>query len=156
VLVAGVGNIFLGDDAFGSEVARRLTDVDLPDGVRVVDYGIRAVHLAHDLLDGWDALVLVDAVPGRGSPGTVHVVEVEPGELRAGMLDAHGMDPGSVLGGLGALGGAVPRTLVVGCEVADVGEGIGLSEPVAAAVGPAVTTVLGLLATLAGPREQVS
>jgi len=156
VLVAGVGNLFLGDDAFGSEVARRLAGADLPDGVRVVDYGIRAVHLAHDLLDGWDALVLIDAVPGRGSAGTVRVVEVERGELRAGVLDAHGMDPGSVLGGLGALGGAVPRTLVVGCEVADVGEGIGLSEPVAAAVGPAVTTVLGLLATLAGPREQVS
>jgi hydrogenase maturation protease len=156
VLVAGVGNLFLRDDAFGSEVARRLAHVDLPDGVRVVDYGIRAVHLAHDLLDGWDALVLIDAVPGRGRAGTVRVVEVEPGELRAGVLDAHGMDPGSVLGGLGGLGGAVPRTLVVGCEVADVSEGIGLSEPVAAAVGPAVATVLGLLPTLTGPREQVS
>src|SRR4028119_1562995 len=95
ILVAGIGNIFLGDDGFGSEVARRLARLPMPDGVRVVDYGIRGVHLAYDLLDGYDALILVDALPGSRTPGDLTVLEVGPDDVGEAALDAHGMDPGA-------------------------------------------------------------
>jgi hydrogenase maturation protease len=127
---------------------RRLAAHDLPEGVRAVDYGIRGMHLAYDLLDGWDALVVVDALPDRGEPGALRVLDVGPEDLGEAVLDAHGMDPGSVLASLGALGGRLPRTFVVGCQVADVDEGIGLSPAVAAAVDPAVETVCSLVGTL--------
>ncbi|GAA0932852.1 hydrogenase maturation protease [Virgisporangium aurantiacum] len=147
VLIAGVGNLFLRDDAFGTEVVRRLAAGALPPHVRAVDYGIRSTHLAYDLLDGWDVLVLVDALPDRGEPGALRTLEVHP-EPNNVLPDAHGMDPGSVLAGLGSLGGRLPRTVVVGCQVADVSEGIGLSAPVAGAVDRAVTTVRDLLDAL--------
>jgi hydrogenase maturation protease len=117
----------------------------MPAGVRVVDYGIRGMHLAYDLLDGWDLLVLVDALPDRGEPGALQVLAVGPDDLGTAVLDAHGMDPGSVLASLGALGGRLPRTVVVGCQVADVSDGIGLSPPVAEAVDGAVATVRTVL-----------
>ncbi len=145
VLVAGIGNLFLSDDGFGSEVARRLSAGPLPDGVRVVDYGIRGMHLAYDLLDGYDALVVVDALPGEGAPGDLSVLEVGPDDLGEGELDAHGMAPVAVLASLGALGGALPPTFVVGCQPADVGEGIGLTPAVEAAVDPAVELVHDVL-----------
>ena len=152
VLVAGIGNIFLRDDGFGSEVARRLTGGrPLPDQVRVVDYGIRGMHLAYDLLDGYDALVIVDALPGDKEPGELTVLEVGPDDVGGGAFDAHGMDPVSVLASLGVLGGELPRTLVVGCQPLDVDEGMGLSPPVEAAVGVAVDTVLRLVADLRTP-----
>ncbi len=142
VLVAGIGNIFLTDDGFGSEVARRLVAGPLPDGVRVVDYGIRGMHLAYDLLEGYDALVVVDALPGAGAPGELSVLSVGPEDLADGPeLDAHGMAPVAVLASLGQLGGRLPPTWVVGCRPADVGEGIGLTPAVAAAVGRAVDLV---------------
>lgn len=143
ILVAGIGNIFLGDDGFGPEVVRYMTDrfADT-DAVRVVDYGIRGMHLAYDLLDGWDALVMVDAVPDRGSPGAVHVFEADHESLGSTTaLDAHGMDPASVFASLSALGGNPPRTIVVGCEVADIHDGIGLSASVGAAVSDAIRAV---------------
>jgi len=127
---------------------RRLVARGLPDGVRAVDYGIRGMHLANDLLDGWDALVIVDALPDRGEPGALRVLDVGAEDLGEAVLDAHGMDPGSVLASLGTLGGRLPRTFVVGCQVADVDEGIGLSPAVAAAVDPAVETVRSLVGTL--------
>jgi hydrogenase maturation protease len=150
VLIAGVGNLFLRDDAFGTEVVRRLAAGGLPPHVRAVDYGIRGTHLAYDLLDGWDVLVLVDAVPDRGEPGALRMLEIGPDDLAPEdrLVDAHNMDPGSVLAGLGSLGGRLPRTVVVGCQVADVSEGIGLSAPVAGAVDRAVTTVRDLLDAL--------
>lgn len=117
--------------------------------VAVKDYGIRGMHLAYDLLDGCDALVLVDAIPSRGSPGTLHVFEADHDSLTATAgLDAHAMDPGAVFASLNALGGTPPYTVVVGCEVASVEEGIGLSEPVAAAVPHAVTAVEKIVAEL--------
>jgi hydrogenase maturation protease len=148
VLVAGIGNVFATDDGFGPEVARRLSGRPCPDGVRVVDYGIRGMHLAYDLLDPWDALVLVDAVPDRGDVGAVAVLEIGPEHVRPGaQVDAHGMDPATVLATLAALGGQLPaRTLLVGCQVADTGEGMGLSAPVAAAVTEALDVVDALLA----------
>jgi hydrogenase maturation protease len=145
VLVAGVGNVFLGDDGFGPEAARRLAAGPLPAGVRVVDYGIRGMHLAYDLLEGYDLLVLLDAAPRGGRPGDVVLLEVGEADLGSGDFDAHGMEPTSVLASLGALGGRLPRTLVVGCEPADTAEGMGLSPPVQAAVDGAVEMVTGLL-----------
>jgi hydrogenase maturation protease len=154
VLVAGVGNIFRSDDGFGCEVARRLTSRPLPDHVTVTDYGIRGMHLAYELLDGYDALVIVDALPGRGEPGDVVVLQVGEDDLGTGDFDAHGMEPTAVLASLGSLGGALPPTYVVGCAPADVGDGMGLSPPVEAAVDRAVDLVIDLLAhTLADPSD---
>ncbi|MGB8652436.1 MAG: hydrogenase maturation protease [Mycobacteriales bacterium] len=150
VLVAGIGNVFLGDDGFGSEVARELGQVMLPPDVTVVDYGIRGMHLAYDLLAGYDGLVLVDALPRNGSPGDIHVLEVGPDDVGTAALDAHGMTPTDVLAGLGQLGGHLPRTFVVGCEPGNLEEHIGLSEPVADAVPRAVDAVLALLTSELG------
>lgn len=142
ILVAGIGNIFLSDDGFGSEVARHLlADGALPAEVNVVDYGIRGMHLAYDLLDGCGALVIVDAIPGTGSPGEVVVMSIGPDDIGTGQLDAHGMDPVAVLGSLQALGGALPPTFVVGCQPVTVEEGMGLSPQVAAAVPIAAEAV---------------
>ncbi len=155
VLVAGIGNIFLGDDGFGPEVAQRMLSrgtegaagslVERQADVRVVDYGIRGMHLAYDLLDGVDALILVDTVPGGGSPGEVTVMQVGPDDLGEAQFDAHGMEPVSVLASLGSMGGEMPPTYVVGCQPADLSEGIGLSEAVAAAVDEAVALVDALI-----------
>ncbi|MCU1489689.1 MAG: peptidase [Acidimicrobiaceae bacterium] len=145
VLVAGIGNIFLSDDGFGCEVAHRLARRELPAGVIVTDYGIRGMHLAYDLLDGYDGLVLVDALPAQGAPGRLVVLEVTEEDLGSGDFDAHGMEPTAVLGSLGTLGGRLPRTFVVGCEAAELGEGIGLSSAVEGALDGAVEAVLELL-----------
>jgi hydrogenase maturation protease len=147
VLVAGIGNLFLSDDGFGPEVVRRLAEQDdLPASVRVVDYGIRGMHLAFDLVEGYDALILLDAMPRGGAPGDVTVLEVGPEDLGDGEFDAHGMNPTAVLASLGALGGRLPRTFVVGCEPGDVGEGIGMTPAVAGAVDRALAAVRALLA----------
>jgi hydrogenase maturation protease len=145
ILVAGIGNMFLGDDGFGSQVAQRLAAEPPREDVRVVDYGIRGMHLAYDLLDGYEAVILVDALPGHEPPGTVRVLEVGENDLGQGGMDAHAMDPATVLSSLRALGGRLPRTLVVGCVPADVDDRIGLSPPVAAAIEPAAATVRALL-----------
>jgi hydrogenase maturation protease len=157
VLVAGVGNIFLGDDGFGVEVARRLAFADLPSSVRVADYGTSGMHLAYDLADGYDSTILIDAAPRGGQPGTLTVLEVgrehRAGLAQAGgplqgsrMFDAHGMQPELVFGVLEMLGAQAGRILVVGCEPASLEEGIGLSEPVAAVVDEAVHLVKTLVA----------
>jgi hydrogenase maturation protease len=175
MLVAGIGNIFLGDDGFGVEVAGRLDGAGLPDWVRVADYGISGLHLAYDLAEGYDTAILVDAVPRGGQPGTVYVLEVEPGAGPDGaasdgaasngaasnrvvpsgpVLDGHGMQPDLVLGMVARLGAAPPRrVLVVGCEPASTQEGMGLSEPAAAAVGRAVDIVLDLVREAAAGRQ---
>ncbi|MFG1794691.1 hydrogenase maturation protease [Nocardia sp. NPDC049149] len=154
MLVAGIGNVFLGDDGFGPEVVRRLPPHPDP-AVRVVDYGIRGMHLAYDLLDGWDALVLIDAVPNRGVAGRLQVFRAEPDGTGAANLDAHAMNPEAVFAGVRALGGTVPPTVVVGCEVETVDERMGLSAPVAAAVAAAVVAVGRVLTdlTAAGPDQ---
>lgn len=147
VLVAGVGNVFLGDDGFGVEVARRLADEPLPANVEVVDFGIRGVHLAYELLEGYDTLVVVDAAPRGFDRGTVFVLEVDPAdEIEASSLDAHDLSPESVLGMLKTLGGEVGRVWIVGCEPASIQEGIGLSPEVDRAVPDAVRAVRELIA----------
>ena len=158
ILVAGVGNVFLGDDGFGVEVARRLAGRPLPPGIEVVDVGIRGVHLAYDLLDGCDLLVLVDAAARGEAPGTLSVLEVGDGDLGAGppLIDAHDLGPDAVLAVVHRLGGRPGRTLVVTCEPADVHVGMELSEPVAAAVPKAVRLVETILegADDAGKTDQ--
>lgn len=154
ILVAGIGNVFLGDDGFGPEVVRRAAsplEQRHFDGatVEVVDYGIRGMHLAYDLLEDWDALVLVDAVPDRGLPGNLHVFQADHETLSptAG-LEAHSMDPAAVFATLAALGGTAPTTIVIGCEVGCVEEGMGLSDPVTAAVPRAVAAIDDVLTEL--------
>jgi len=120
--------------------------------VRVVDYGIRGMHLAYDLLDGCEALVLVDALPNRGAPGTVHVFEADHETLTAGVgLDAHAMDPAAIFASLAALGGTPPYTVVIGCEIDNVDERMGLTDAVAAAVPDAVKAIEDLVARLSTP-----
>ena len=117
--------------------------------VQLVDYGIRGMHLAYDLLDGCDAMVLVDAIPNNGAPGTVHVFEADHESLTAAAgLDAHAMDPGAVFASLNALGGTPPYTIVIGCEIANTDDGIGLSDAVANAVPDAVHAVEDVLSDL--------
>jgi hydrogenase maturation protease len=166
MLIAGIGNIFLGDDAFGPEVARRLAAENLPGWVRVADYGISGMHLAYDLADGYETAILIDAAPRGGEPGTVTVLSVEAehrrdlaaavGPLGASRLfDSHGMQPDVVLGVLDMLGGdgGPARTLVVGCEPATVDYGMELSGPVAVAVDEAVQVILGLVAEAGRARQ---
>ncbi len=154
VLVAGIGNIFLGDDGFGVALAQRLAAEPAPAGVRVAEFGIRGVHLAYELLDGYDVLVLLDALPMGEPPGTVAVIEPEhvaTGDGVATVVDAHDMNPGAVLATLGRLGGEVGRVLVLGCQPADVTEGIGLSAPVEAALDRAVEVCHELLDDILQP-----
>lgn len=140
VLVAGIGNIFLGDDGFGPAVAQRLSN-DMSGPVRVVDYGIGGLHLAYDVLDGWQGLVLVDAVPNRGSPGSIEWCVPEPAADADPGLAGHSLHPQAVFAAVHALGGELPPMVLVGCQVASVAEGMGLSAPVAAAVPAAVQAV---------------
>ncbi len=152
VLVAGIGNIFLTDDGFGVEVANRLTAAQtFGPPVRVADFGIAGVHLAYELLEGCDLLVLIDAVPMGEAPGTLAVIEPAVGKPVAGdetVLDAHSMSPDVVLATLGRLGGAVERIYVVGCQPASLEEGVGLTPRVAAAVEPAMAVCAQLLEDL--------
>lgn len=165
VLVAGIGNVLMSDDGFGVEVVRHLTAPGaeaLPEGVEVVDFGIRGMHLAYQLLDGYDGLLLVDATQRGGAPGELYLLEHDLSAERLpaaedspmGVPDAHGMTPDAVLALLASLAGAsgldptagLRRVLVLGCEPASVDDGMGLSGPVAAAVPKAVRAVHKVLA----------
>jgi hydrogenase maturation protease len=153
-LVAGVGNIFLGDDAFGCEVIRMMAGRPVPDGVEIRDFGIRGVHLAYDLLDGCDLFVLVDAAPRGEAPGTVSVIEVdvpEPDPSAGPVMDAHDLTPDAIFALLGSLGGRPGRSLLVACEPADTGAGMGLSEPVLAALPHAVRAIEEIIAKHSDP-----
>lgn len=150
VLVAGIGNVFFGDDGFGPTVANRLADVALPDFVDVCDYGIRGVHLAYDLLDRvHQTLLLVDAVPLGDAPGTLAVIEVDDPDSFGEQLDAHSMSPATVLAAATKLGATPGRVLVVGCQPAQLDQGMHLSPAVEAAVDGAVQLVSNLLEEMA-------
>ena len=159
ILVAGIGNVFLGDDGFGVALADRLARRELPMGVEVVDFGIRGMDLAFAMQDGYDAVVLLDATPRGERPGTMYVVEVDHSEHDQAALDTHGMDPAKVIGLVRALGATPPRTLVVGCEPqtrmsADDEEIVAqLSEPVRAALDQGVTLVESLLEELVSTED---
>jgi hydrogenase maturation protease len=150
VLVAGIGNIFLGDDAFGVEVVQRLAGKTETPGVVAKDFGIRSYDLAFALMEEWELVVLVDALPLGGEPGTVYTLEPElPENATPPPPDAHSLNPVAVLQLVRALGGTTGRVLVVGCEPATVEpdpEGnLGLSGPVAAAVDEAINVIEGLI-----------
>jgi hydrogenase maturation protease len=148
VLIAGVGNIFFGDDAFGSEVARRLLRRTQADGVHVIDFGIRGLDLAYALQDGHQAAVLIDATARGGPPGTLYVLEPDGAPGQAPALDPHGLEPATVLLLAESLGGSCPRVLILGCEPESCEEGIGLSATVSAAVEKAVELAESLAAKL--------
>ncbi|MEO3973708.1 hydrogenase maturation protease [Streptomyces sp. CAU 1734] len=161
-LIAGAGNIFLGDDGFGVETVRALAAHPLPERVELADIGVRGVHLAYQLLDGYDTLILIDAAARGSAPGTLHLIDAGADGLaqspERAVLDGHHMSPDAVLALLDTLcagTGCVPprRVLVVGCEPASVAEGIGLSPPVAAAVPAAVRRVLDLVRDGAQPES---
>jgi hydrogenase maturation protease len=154
VLVAGIGNVFCGDDAFGCAVARELLQRRLPAGISVRDFGIRGFDLACALLDGYDAAILVDAMARGRAPGSLHVLEptLPAAESSGGVCDGHGLTPERVLKMLVALGGKPPVLRVVGCEPAELGSELEprgeLSDVVSASVPKAVALVLDLLAEL--------
>ena len=160
ILVAGIGNIFLGDDGFGVEVAQRLAHEDFPEGVQVRDFGIRGYDLAYALLEGYDTIILVDAVPRGSQPGTLYVIEPDIDDQshqpQGLALDAHAMNPVSVLRLARSMGPVRGRVVLVGCEPATLGgeEGqMGLSEAVTAAVDEAVTLVRKLIRETPGMKE---
>ena len=150
ILVAGVGNIFLTDDGFGPEVVRHIAaqTEPLPAQARLVDYGIRGMHLAYDLLEGYIALVIVDARPGPGTAGDLVVLEIDADDVQGGEFDAHGMDPVAVLAALPDLGGELPPTYLVGCRPTELTEGIGLTPAVQDAVPAAAAAVRRLVLQL--------
>jgi hydrogenase maturation protease len=152
ILVAGVGNIFLGDDAFGVEVIRALSRRPAIENVRLVDFGIRGLDLAYALTEECDLAILVDALPRGGAPGTLYTLEPEMSDAPVADLDAHGMTPVNVLALASRLGKPVARVLLVGCEPSSadpeadaVDVPAGLSAPVARAVEPAAERVLALI-----------
>jgi hydrogenase maturation protease len=144
VLVAGVGNIFFGDDGFGPAVARALAREPRA-GTKVEDFGIRGLHLAYELLAGYERAILIDAAARGGAPGTLYVIEPDPQSAPAGAPDAHGMDLSNVFAFARALGGELPPVVLVGCEPAAAACGIGLSPEVESAVEPAVRLVRRLI-----------
>ena len=151
VLVAGIGNIFLGDDAFGVEVVNRLTQLSMPGHVCVADFGTRSFDLAYALMEDWELVILVNALPRGGEPGTLYSFEPElpkrdePASLDAHTMDLHTIDPVAVLRLVKALGGEVGHMLVVGCEPAsvepDADGNISLSKPVNTAIDEAVRMI---------------
>ena len=148
ILIAGIGNTWLGDDGFGSEVVKGLEARDLPPGTVVLDFGTGGLDLAYEVMRGYDALVLVDVSRQGGEPGTLYVMEPDQEEIRGGfedgeMIDPHGMDPQTVLRFVNAVGGWPGKVVVVACEPLVVEEmGMGLSDEVAGAVDRAVDVVL--------------
>ncbi|HVB21337.1 MAG TPA: hydrogenase maturation protease [Ktedonobacteraceae bacterium] len=173
ILIACIGNIFLGDDGFGVEVAQRMLkrqNRPYPGNVQVVDFGIRGIELAYTLLEDYDTLVLVDAIPRGGQPGTLYLIEPDVAHLnaeqgaRAGgvALDSHSMDPVKVLAYARTLGARPIRTLLVGCEPSDfnadealIEMSMGLSGPVLAAIDPAIQMIDSLVADLLRSQPEI-
>lgn len=165
ILIAGIGNIFLGDDAFGVEVAQRLLKRPLPEEVRTVDFGIRGLDLTYALLERYDAVILVDATPRGGTPGTLYLIEPEMHEAADSAMppgpepiEMHSLDPAKVLRLVRVLGGQIEHVLLVGCEPQPLASEdempLALSEPVRAAVDEAVDLVESLVARLLNQGPQ--
>lgn len=168
ILIACVGNIFLGDDGFGVAVAKRLFQRSWPDGVRVVDFGIRGFDLAFALMDGYDVTIFVDATPRGGHPGSLYVIEPDLAELETAgeqalappaspmLVDTHGMNPMKVLQLARSMGADLKRILLVGCEPETFGPEEGLMElsaPVAMAVNEAAPVIESLVNKLLNERR---
>lgn len=154
ILVAGIGNIFLGDDAFGSEVARRLMDERLPPEVQVIDFGIRAYDLAYAIMDGYEVTILVDVTVQGQAPGTVYLIEPDLKQLDqfdANLADAHSMNPARALLVLRRFGSSPGKLYLIGCEPAilEVEDGqIGMSEAVEKSVPQAIEWIKTLVEDL--------
>jgi hydrogenase maturation protease len=147
ILIAAVGNLWMRDDGFGSAVARRLREGEVPLGVSVADFGTGGLDLAYEVMRGYDALVLVDISRQGGTPGTLYVMEADPASVEGGiedgdLIDPHDMDPQTVLRFIKSVNGWPGKVVVIACEPADIEQpGIGLSAQVAAAVETAVTLI---------------
>jgi hydrogenase maturation protease len=156
ILIAGVGNAWLQDDAFGAEVARRLAERELPSGVSVMDVGTSGLDLAYEVMRGYSALVIVDVSKQGGEPGTLYVLEPDMAEFEGAIEDGdvinpHGMDPATMLRFVSAIGGFSGKVVVIGCEPGEVDDvGLGLTPPVEAAVERALTLVGETLEGLRG------
>lgn len=148
ILVAGVGNVWLRDDGFGGEVARRLEQLELPAGVTVMDAGTGGLDLAYEVMRGYDGLVILDVSKQGGEPGTLYVMEPDEESVQGGIEDGevinpHGMDPQTVLRFVKSIGAWPGRVVMIACEPADVEEmGWGMSSDVEEAVDRAVGLVL--------------
>jgi hydrogenase maturation protease len=159
ILVAGIGNIFFGDDAFGCEVAAELAKRPLPDGVKVVDFGIRGYDLAFAIMDGYDATILIDAAPRGEKPGTVYLLELDPNKIdnrEDELPNAHNLTPVRVLQLLRSFGGKVKNLYLVGCEPAKTdteGDEMGLSEEVRVVLPRAMEMVESFVSELLQARK---
>jgi hydrogenase maturation protease len=157
ILVAGIGNIFLGDDGFGSEVARRISERATIPNARVIDFGIRGVDLLYALVDSYEATIIIDALLRGGEPGTLYVIEPDITDFRedSSAVEPHAMDPMRILGLARSMGASLSNVRIVGCEPATFGppdEGqMGLSVCVSAAVERAVDVVEELITEILGP-----
>ena len=159
ILVAGIGNIFFGDDAFGCEVAAQLMKRALPSGVRVIDFGIRSYDLAYAMMDGPDVTIFIDATPRGQPPGTIYLIEPEINNLdnpSDEVVNAHSMNPVRVLQLIRSLGGQPGRLYLVGCEpaVLETEDGaMGLSQPVQAAIPKAIEMIDSLIGDLLAEKS---
>lgn len=151
VLVAGVGNVFFGDDGFGVEVVRQMGELRWPRGVLVRDYGIRGLHLAYELLEPLDLLIVVDALGGGAAPGTLTLLEPSLDTTVLEPSNGHGMNLPVVFNNVRALGGELPPVRIVGCEPASLREGMELSPEVAAAIPRAIDMIRAVLAEPSAP-----
>jgi hydrogenase maturation protease len=154
ILVAGIGNAWMGDDGFGAEVVKRLGEIELPRGVAVMDFGTGGLNLAYEVMRGYDALMILDISEQGGTPGTLYVIEADEDSVQAGIedgdtLNPHGMDPKTMLRFVKSIGAWPGKVVVIACEPQTVAEiGFKLSESVAGAVEPAVELVLTTIAEL--------
>jgi hydrogenase maturation protease len=154
ILVAGIGNAWMGDDGFGAEVVKRLGDVELPRGVAVMDFGTGGLNLAYEVMRGYDALLILDISEQGGTPGTLYVIEADEDSVEAGIedgdtLNPHGMDPKTMLRFVKSIGAWPGKVLVIACEPQTVAEiGFQLSESVAGALEPAVDLVVKTITEL--------
>ena len=161
ILIAGIGNIFFGDDAFGVEVAQQMPRRSLPDGVHVVDFGTRGLDLTYALLEPWEAVILVDAVPRGGPVGTVYALEIEVdrGGPVGTAFEPHAMDPKTVLGTARGMGSTIDRVYLVGCDPGPLNAEdmrMEMSEPVRAAVAEAIALVESIVTRILAdcPEQQ--
>jgi len=165
VLIAGIGNIFQGDDAFGVSVVQRLAALDFSEKVRVMDIGIRSIDLGFALLDDYDLTILVDAASRGGAPGTLYTIEIAPDDIpdecnESSLVNSHGLNPVRVLALAKSMGAPFKKILLVGCEPLvleqDESGHIGLSEVVQAAVDPAVEMIRQVVEEFVGTKAVVN
>jgi len=160
ILIACIGNIFFGDDGFGVEVARALSQSTLPSDVRVVDYGIRGIDLTYALLEPWMAVVFVDAMHRGERPGTLYLLEPQGANQAFASLDPHALNPAQVLAAARSLGTVSAEISIVACEPHDLGDELegrmGLSPEVEAAVPEAVNMILERVALLRETKQEIA